>query len=281
MSMNTKSSPSRYRYCISRLSTLATSTFTPALNVLSTTLPDSTFFSLVRTKAPPLPGLTCWNSTTFHSCPSRFSVMPFFRSFVVATSRLQLQDQQFSGGRSQDAGSPACRHDQDVLYPDAALSGQVHTRLDGDRNPILQLTRSPVPHYRRLVDLKAHAVPESVLEMPGVPGRLDHVAGRGVHGAGLRADLEGLDPGSLRLRHQVVDVPLPVGGLANRHRARHVRAVPAVLRSEVHGDQVTAAHRPVGGGVGRDGAVRAAGHDRVEGGPVRPELGHPVVEERP
>ena len=47
---------------MSRLSTVAVSTLVPALKVLSTTLPDSTFFSLVRTNAPPLPGLTCWNS---------------------------------------------------------------------------------------------------------------------------------------------------------------------------------------------------------------------------
>ena len=72
---------------MSRLSTVAVSTLVPALNVLSTTLPDSTFFSLVRTKAPPLPGLTCWNSTTDHSWPSRLSTRPFFRSFVVATGR--------------------------------------------------------------------------------------------------------------------------------------------------------------------------------------------------
>src|SRR3712207_6943304 len=45
-----------------RLSTLAVSTLVPALKVLSTTLPESTFFSVVRTNAPPLPGLTCWNS---------------------------------------------------------------------------------------------------------------------------------------------------------------------------------------------------------------------------
>src|SRR6201992_6218 len=130
--MNTKSSPSRYRYCMSRLSTLAMSTLMPALKVLSTTFPDSTFFSFVRTNAGPLPGLTCWNSTTFHSCPSRFSVMPFFRSFVVATGLLHaLQDKQFPGRRevshrslrhrSQCPGSPACRHDQYVLNPDAAL----------------------------------------------------------------------------------------------------------------------------------------------------------------
>src|SRR5580693_2953080 len=116
--MKTKSSPSRYRYCISRLSTVATSTRTPALKVRSTTLPDITFFSLVRTKAPPLPGLTCWKSTTFHSWPSMLRVMPFFRSFVVATSVCLLhasgtarrvthelsQDEQFLGGQGKDLG---------------------------------------------------------------------------------------------------------------------------------------------------------------------------------
>ena len=74
------------RTASSRLSTLAVSTFTPALKVLSTTLPESTFFSLVRTKAGPLPGLTCWNSTTVQSWPpSSLSTRPFLRSFVVAT----------------------------------------------------------------------------------------------------------------------------------------------------------------------------------------------------
>src|ERR1700748_457314 len=191
--MKTQSSPSRYRYCISRLSTLATSTLMPALKVLSTTFPDNTFFSLVRTKAGPLPGLTCWNSTTFQSCPSRFSVMPFFRSLVLATRRLQLQDQQFPGGRSQESGSVARRHDQYVLDPDAAQCGQVDTRLDGDRNPVRQFTRSPVPQHRRLVDLQAHAVPEAVLEVRGVPRRLDHVAGRGVDRARLHAVFEDRD----------------------------------------------------------------------------------------
>ena len=50
-----------------RRSTVAVSTFVPALKVLSTVLFDSTFFSLVRTNAGPLPGLTCWNSTTAQS----------------------------------------------------------------------------------------------------------------------------------------------------------------------------------------------------------------------
>src|SRR5438067_9401007 len=70
-----------------RLSTVAVSTLVPALKVLSTTLPDSTFLRVVRTNAPPLPGLTCWNSTTVQSCPSILSTRPFFRSLVVATGR--------------------------------------------------------------------------------------------------------------------------------------------------------------------------------------------------
>jgi hypothetical protein len=56
----------------------------PALKVLSTTLPVRTFFSVVRTKAPPLPGFTCWNSLTAQRPLSRLSTMPFLRSFVVA-----------------------------------------------------------------------------------------------------------------------------------------------------------------------------------------------------
>src|ERR1700728_50723 len=232
--MNTKSPPSRYRYCMSRLSTLAMSTLMPALKVLSTTFPDITFFSLVRTKAGPLPGLTCWNSTTFHSCPSRFSVMPFFRSLVLATRRLQLQDQQFPGGRSQESASVARRHDQYVLDTDAAHSWQVDTRLDGDRYPVRQCTRSPVPQHRRLVDLQADAVPdagpEPVLEVRGVPGGLYHAAGGGVHRARLHAVLKDRDADLLGEGLQVIDVPLPVVGGADRHRPRHVRVVAVVQR---------------------------------------------------
>ena len=70
-----------------RRSTVAVSTLVPALKVLSTVLLDSTFLSLVRTKAGPLPGLTCWNSVTAQSWPSSTSTMPFFRSLVVAMAR--------------------------------------------------------------------------------------------------------------------------------------------------------------------------------------------------
>src|SRR6218665_3986549 len=60
------------------------SIFSPPLYVRSTTLPLTTFFSFVRTKAPPLPGLTCWNSMTLHSCPSIERTTPFLISAVLA-----------------------------------------------------------------------------------------------------------------------------------------------------------------------------------------------------
>ena len=59
----------------------------PALKVLSTTLPVSMFFSLVRTKAAPLPGLTWRNSTICHNPLLWFKTMPFLmpvlREFLV------------------------------------------------------------------------------------------------------------------------------------------------------------------------------------------------------
>ena len=44
--------------------------FSPARNVRSITFPSLARRSLVRTKAPPLPGLTCWNSTILKIVPS-------------------------------------------------------------------------------------------------------------------------------------------------------------------------------------------------------------------
>src|SRR6187551_913758 len=67
---------------MSRRSTVAVSTLVPALKVLSTTLPVSTFFSVVRTKAPPFPGFTCWNSTTWNRPSSSSRHMPFLKSEV-------------------------------------------------------------------------------------------------------------------------------------------------------------------------------------------------------
>src|SRR6266496_4419490 len=66
--------------CLSSKST--SSTFSPARNVLSMTRPCLMCLSLVRTKAPPLPGLTCWKSTMVYGCPSNWIFNPFLNSAV-------------------------------------------------------------------------------------------------------------------------------------------------------------------------------------------------------
>src|SRR3954469_7182573 len=118
--MNTKSSPSRYRYWKSRRSTFSMSIFAPALYVLSTTLPVTTFLSLVRTNAPPLPGLTCWNSTTFQSCPSMLSTTPLRMSAVEAM-----------GGPIREAeGAPSVRNAPRSVV-DGAPTGADRSGLGG------------------------------------------------------------------------------------------------------------------------------------------------------
>src|SRR5262245_37177565 len=58
------------------------STFSPALKVLSMTRPCFMCLSLVRTNAPPLPGLTCWKSTMLYGWPSNWILSPFLKSAV-------------------------------------------------------------------------------------------------------------------------------------------------------------------------------------------------------
>ena len=118
---------------MSRLSTLAVSTFRPALNVWSTTLPDSTFFSLVRTNAPPLPGLTCWNSMTFHSWPSMLE----HRAVLDVVGGRHVHSPLFAalaGGRNlAPGGAQACRQQSRVYStprPARASAAASARRLD-------------------------------------------------------------------------------------------------------------------------------------------------------
>src|SRR5213078_4443000 len=60
----------------------ASSTFSPERNVLSITFPSLMCLSLVRTNAPPFPGLTCWNSTIVYGWPSKTMRNPFLNSAV-------------------------------------------------------------------------------------------------------------------------------------------------------------------------------------------------------
>src|SRR5215472_2054590 len=284
--MKTKSSPSRYRYCISRLSTLATSTRTPALNVRSTTLPDSTFFSLVRTKAPPLPGLTCWNSTTVQSAPSMLSVMPFLRSLVVATSCLlgtsgtaapPSQHEEFLGGRDEHFWP--CRADHEgVLDPDAALAGEVNPGLDSDRNPIFESTCPAGSEHRRFVHLQPDSVTEAVTEMVAMASRRDDRAGRGVDSPDVGARNGRCDPGQLRRGHQLIDIALPGRGRAERHGSGHVRVVSGVACAAVDGDQIATLKHAVAGRMVRYRAVRPAGDDGVERGGLGAEIHHGALD---
>src|SRR5918999_57073 len=83
--MKWASVPSEYRKVILRDSVRTGRNFSPARNVLSITAPSSTRFSFVRTNAPPLPGLTCWNSTILKTLPSTSMWVPFLNWLVEIT----------------------------------------------------------------------------------------------------------------------------------------------------------------------------------------------------
>src|SRR5690606_18971364 len=197
-------------YCISRRSTLAVSTLTPALKVLSRTRPVSTFLSLVRTNAPPLPGLTCWNSTTAHSSPpSSFSTMPFLRSLVVATRSLPraaaLKDEQLLGRLGEQFRPTPPGHDG-VLDANTAQARKVERRLNGDRPWILKSPGRGGTHERIRVDLEPDAVAEGGREVVAVACGGEDGAGGGVALPGAGAGGDGGPPGTLGLGDEVVDL---------------------------------------------------------------------------
>src|ERR1700734_3985602 len=117
---------------MSRLSMIACSSFSSARYVRSTCAPVRTFFSFVRTNAPPLPGLTCWNSTMLNSPSGRSRVMPFFKSLVETaipflTVRRSAPSDQCDGlAEGGERAGALLGHDQRVLDPDPTDPGQVH-----------------------------------------------------------------------------------------------------------------------------------------------------------
>src|SRR3954464_10503100 len=169
------------------------------------TAPVRTFFSLVRTKAPPLPGFTCWNSTTEKSPSGRSRLMPLRRSLVLmlmtACSLLSLDDQLFRGVGQRDRSRLG--HDHRVLDADAAVLGEIDTRLDGDDVAGGQRISRGGPDRRRLVDVEPNAVAGRVLE--------------GVHPVGLEP-CEGVATDAVDLGRGHTGAP---GGGAARLRLRH------------------------------------------------------------
>src|SRR3954464_2252513 len=83
--MKWASVPSAYRNCILRASVRTARNFSPARKVRSMTAPSAARRSFERTNAPPLPGLTCWNSRILKTVPSTSMWFPFLNWLVEIT----------------------------------------------------------------------------------------------------------------------------------------------------------------------------------------------------
>src|SRR5579863_2218625 len=161
------------------------------------TAPLRMFFSFVRTNEPPLPGFTCWNSTTENSPSGKLRVIPFFRSFVdTATiwwqplfrtrvarrssrsSHLWREGQDFTTGAGNQDG---------VLGACAAEPRDVHAGFDGNHLTRAKYILRPHSQGGRFMDVEAHPVPGTVHEQLGVPAGVDDFAARPVDLCGRNA----------------------------------------------------------------------------------------------
>src|SRR5271154_490976 len=147
---------------------MAWSSFSSARYVRSITAPLRRFFSLVRTKAPPLPGFTCWNSTTLNRPSGRSRLMPFFRSLVETAMDVLCESGQGAGA--------VLGHHQSVLDADAAVPGNIDTGLDGDDEAGGEDSSAQLADRRGLMDVEADAVSGAVLETLGPAGVRDDLA---------------------------------------------------------------------------------------------------------
>src|SRR5688572_22080979 len=114
---------------MSRLSMMACSSFSSARNVRSICAPERVLRRVVRTKAPPLPGFTCWKSTTWNSPSGRLRDIPRFRSLVETAG--MADPLSVLGGLCEQAAPIGGDHDG-VFDAYAAHAGEVHARFDGD-----------------------------------------------------------------------------------------------------------------------------------------------------
>src|SRR5262245_41350598 len=139
------------------------------------TAPVFTLRSFVRTKAPPFPGFTCWNSTTWNKTPSSSRVMPFLKSFVeTLTGSFRSELDQLAGGRADDDAAVIVDLHH-VLDPHAPDPGQIDAGLDGYHGTGGQRIVLLATEAGRLVDLEADAVTEAVDEGVSVARALDHL----------------------------------------------------------------------------------------------------------
>src|SRR5215217_7716661 len=283
-SMKTTSSPESYRYWTFFTSVWTRVNFSPARNVRSTTAPLSRLLSFVRTNAPPLPGLTCWNSTIRQTPPSSSMCMPFLNWLVLtisATARGErsrgLRDvDQVLRERGQDLGA-VVRHDHEVLDPDAALPREVDARLHADDVSRLQRVLALRSQHGRLVDHQAHAVAEPMAERARELAGVDPVPRHTVDIAAVRARVDGLERRELRLEADRVRIAERRGERTRRERARAVRAVAVDRAARIDDDRLAGLDRALARiCVGR-GARRPGGDHDGEGQAVGALLVHQLL----
>src|SRR5215203_5633077 len=102
--MKWASVPSAYRYCILRASVRTGRNFSPARKVRSITAPSAARRSFVRTNAPPLPGLTCWNSRILKTVPSMSMWLPFLNWLVLMDTIGSCGERSHDDKRPEDDG---------------------------------------------------------------------------------------------------------------------------------------------------------------------------------
>src|ERR671935_2709674 len=141
--MKWASEPSAYRNCILRASVWTGRNFSPARNVRSITAPSAARRSFVRTNAPPLPGLTCWNSRILKTVPSTSMWLPFLNWLVEITA---------AKGRHRCPRSRGCRRPR--AAPGSVLDGGLDTgaRQGAEANRAVGLEAGealPVGHLLR------------------------------------------------------------------------------------------------------------------------------------
>ncbi len=128
------------------------------------------------------------------------------------------------------------------------------------------------------MDLQADAVAEAVAEVPGVARCVDQRARGGVGVAPAHARAHRVEPGLLRAQDQLVDLARPLAGLADRIRARAVRAVAVELRAPVDRHEAAGRDLRLARDRVRERAVRAVRDDRVEARALCAEPAHLLLE---
>src|SRR5215217_3829481 len=234
-SMKTTSSPESYRYWTFFVSVCTRENFSPARKVLSTTAPDSSAFSLVRTNAPPLPGLTCWKSTMRQTTPSSSMCIPFLNWLVLTVSAMASSlgnGHELLRGRGEDL-RPVVADDDQVLDADPANARQVDARLDGHDVAGFERVLGLLGQPWRLVHEHPQSVAEAVAELLAVARFLHHVAGRRVRLTAGRSGAHRIQARLLGALGRVVRARELLRELPGCERPRAVGHVPVESRGGV------------------------------------------------